>query len=198
MLIYLIIQSLTFIVFAQPTDTESIITNCNDCHGIDGVSTESDIPIIAGQSSMVLEDALIAFSQSERPCSEINYRKGDRSRPSTTMCEIASSLTENQILTLSEYYGGLKFSGATQDFRVELVNKGSKIHERHCEKCHSENGSLADDDAGLLAGQWTLYLRKSIENFLSGKRPMADKMSVKLKLLKEEDIEALLSFYASR
>ncbi|MBL4659716.1 MAG: hypothetical protein JKY19_05120, partial [Alcanivoracaceae bacterium] len=134
----------------------------------------------------------------ERICKESVYRHGNTSRPATTMCKIASELSEDDIAALSEHYEDLSFVGVKQDFDSILVKKGVAIHKRHCEKCHSEGGSIADDDAGLLAGQWTPYLRLAIENLLAEKRPMADKMSVKMKLLDDEDFEALLSFYASK
>ena len=48
-----------------------------------------------------------------------------------------------------------------------------------------------------LAGQWTLYLRMQFDNILSGKRIVPRRMLNRLKKLKQEDIEALLNFYAS-
>ncbi|MBL4659733.1 MAG: hypothetical protein JKY19_05210, partial [Alcanivoracaceae bacterium] len=144
---------LSWVVCAS--DLDGIIADCNDCHGQDGLSTESDIPILAGQSYLVLEDALLAYAANERVCKESDYRHGDTSRPATTMCKIAAGLGEDDIEALSEHYEGLSFIGVKQDFDSVLVKKGTAIHKRHCEKCHSEGGSIADDDAGLLAGQWT-------------------------------------------
>jgi sulfide dehydrogenase cytochrome subunit len=177
-------------------DINEITKQCNDCHGKKGLSSDEDIPIIAGQSQVLIEDALLAFSQKERPCKQSKYRHGDTSRASISMCEIAAKLSEDEIYDLSEYYGNLKFIGTKQEFNQALVKRGGQLHQRHCEKCHSEGGSLADDDAGILAGQWIAYLRSSVEKFLAGKRPMADKMSIKIKRLSEEDLEALFNFYA--
>jgi sulfide dehydrogenase cytochrome subunit len=199
------LKNLTFYTFVglllttiSSAELNDIIDQCADCHGENGLSTASDVPILAGQSEILIEDALLAFSNNERPCKESKFRHGDINRALTNMCEIAEKLSENQMIELSKHFSAIKFKGVRQDFDASLVEKGAIIHERNCEKCHSEGGSYADDDAGILAGQWTPYLRTSIKKFLSKKRPMADKMSVKINRLKPEDFEALFSFYASK
>ena len=182
---------------AGAADLGSLITDCNDCHGKDGVSTEKDIPIIAGQSYVVLEDALLAFADDSQPCKESEYRHGDTSRAAVTMCEISARLGEDEIEAVSEHYAELPFVAATQSFDEAMVSRGATVHDRNCEKCHSEGGSLADDDAGILAGQWTPYLRSAFDEFMSEERAMSKKMAEKMKRVKQEDFEALLHFYAS-
>jgi sulfide dehydrogenase cytochrome subunit len=176
---------------------DALISDCNDCHGNNGISTDNDVPIIAGQSYVVLEDALIAFAADSQPCKESEYRHGDTSRAAVTMCNLAAELGDEQIEALSEYYESLPFVAAEQEFDTDLASRGAKIHERNCEKCHSEGGSLADDDAGILAGQWTPYLRTSIDEYLSGERAMSKKMAEKMERVKTEDFDALLHFYAA-
>lgn len=182
---------------ASAGDFDMLISNCDDCHGKDGISTDEDIPIIAGQSYLVLEDALIAFAADGQPCKESEYRHGDTSRAAITMCNIAAELTDEDIEALSEHYENLPFVAADQGFDAALADKGATIHERNCEKCHSEGGSLADDDAGILAGQWTAYLRSSTDEFISGERRMSKKMAEKMERVKPEGFDALLHFYAS-
>lgn len=192
----------TIVLLVQYTmcsaEINEVIAQCADCHGKNGLSTESDVPILAGQSEILIEDALLAFSENQRPCEDSEFRHGDTNRALTNMCEIAKKLSENQMIELSKHYSAIKFEGVTQKYNPNLVELGATIHERNCEKCHSEGGSYADDDAGILAGQWTPYLRTSIKRFLSKQRPMADKMSVKINRLKPKDFEALFSFYASK
>lgn len=178
-------------------DLDALIADCNDCHGKDGISTNDDIPVIAGQSYIVLEDALIAFADKALPCAESEYRHGDTARPAITMCEISAKLSKDEIEALSKHYADLPFVAVEQAFDEALVSRGAKVHDRNCEKCHSEGGSLADDDAGILAGQWMPYLRTAIEQYMAEERPMSDKMAEKMKRVKEEDFEALLHFYAS-
>ena len=193
-MILLCISLTSMVSFAEISE---IINQCNDCHGKEGLSSESDIPIIAGQSVYLIEDALLAFAEKERPCKLSEYRHGDRSRQKISMCDIAKKLSDDEKTELSQHYGDLPFVGVKQDYDSTFIEKGATIHERHCEKCHSQGGTLADDDAGILAGQWTPYLRSSIKKFLAQQRPMADKMAKKINRLKPEDFEALFSFYAS-
>jgi len=46
-----------------------------------------------------------------------------------------------------------------------------EIHEKGCEKCNSNDGSDSKDDAGILAGQWLPYLKATLTEFSSNKRP---------------------------
>ena len=87
---------------------------------------------------------------------------------------------------------------AKQTFNAAQVATGKKIHDLACEKCHADGGSSTDDDAGVLAGQWMPYLKASMEEFMSGKRPIPEKMKPKVEKLKPAEIEALLNYYASQ
>jgi sulfide dehydrogenase cytochrome subunit len=72
------------------------------------------------------------------------------------------------------------------------------LHKKNCAKCHDENGSLADDDAGILASQWAPYLKYSLMDTHAGTRSMPKKMTKKVKALSDADIDALVHFYASQ
>jgi sulfide dehydrogenase cytochrome subunit len=72
-----------------------------------------------------------------------------------------------------------------------------KIHDRQCEKCHEDGGASAADDAGILAGQWTPYLRQVFEHYSAGERDMPKKMEPKYEKLDAAELEALLHYYAS-
>ena len=86
----------------------------------------------------------------------------------------------------------------TQPFDGAKAAIGKKIHDTACEKCHSEGGSLAEDEAGMLAGQWMPYLKETFAQFTKGARPQAEKMKVKFNALKPEEQDALLHYYASQ
>lgn len=181
---------------ALAADLETLVKECNECHGPDGVSGHSDVPTIAGQSFLVLEDALLNYADEARKCVASEYYYGDTSRPAVTMCEVAAKLSEDDMADLAELYEALPFVAAKQEFDAALADQGAIIHERHCDRCHSENGSYAGDDAGLLAGQWTPYLRQTTMEFINGERPMPEKMSERMARLDEDDVESLLNFYA--
>src|SRR5690349_7964223 len=77
---------------------------CGDCHGKDGASTESDVPVIGGQSAAYLQDQLGEYRDGARPCPESKYRAGDKSRPATDMCKLAKALTEPDLAAVSGYF----------------------------------------------------------------------------------------------
>ena len=171
---------------------------CGDCHGKDGASTESDVPSIGGLSEQYILDSMAAYRDKKRPCPESKYRAGDTKRPKTDMCQIASKLSESDTAKEAKEYAGKPFVRAKQKFDAAKAATGKKIHDQACEKCHSEGGSAADDDAGILAGQWQPYLKMTTADMMSGKRPNPEKMKVKTDPLKPDDVEALLHYYASQ
>jgi sulfide dehydrogenase cytochrome subunit len=179
-------------------DFDSVVDNCNDCHGDDGLSQWSDVPTIAGMPEYVHSDALFIYRDNERPCNNSDYRQGDTTRPATSMCDVVAKLDDATLEDLALYYFGLPFDAAQQEFDASLVDTGKAVHDQLCEKCHSDGGSNPDDEAGILAGQWTEYLDKAFTEFASGDREQPSKMQDKMKQLSAEDVHALLQFYASQ
>lgn len=166
----------------------SMLSNtCAGCHGTDGVSTGPSIPTIAGLSPDYFIDLMAA------------YKEGDV--PSTIMGRIAKGYTDEEIEKMANFYAGKKFVAAKQPFDAKLAKIGAKYHDKNCEKCHAEGGSSAEDDSGILAGQWSTYIDWSLQDFHAGDRPMSKKMAKKLnKLMKKEANarEALVNYYASQ
>jgi sulfide dehydrogenase cytochrome subunit len=182
--------------FAQ--DLDATVENCNGCHGDDGVSQWSDVPTIAGLPEFTHADALYFFRDGDRPCSESEYRQGDTSRPATTMCNVTADLSDEMIDEIAAYYFELPFVPAKQDFDAGLAATGKDVHENMCGKCHSDGGSNADDEAGILAGQWMGYLEATFAEYASGAREQDKSMKDKMDQLSEADTKALLHYYASQ
>lgn len=179
-------------------DVADIARECDRCHGDNGVSAESDVPTIAGMSAFVLEDYLLTYQDEGRPCHETEYRSGDTERPATSMCEIAAELSKDEIAAIAEHYAARPFVAAKQPFDAAKAAAGASIHKRDCEKCHTENASNPDDDAGVMAGQWMPYLQQVFEDYSSGEREMVEKkMQEKFNPLSDEEKEALIHFYGS-
>jgi sulfide dehydrogenase cytochrome subunit len=181
---------------AQVIDT--IIENCDGCHGADGVSQWGDMPTIAGIDAFTQSDALFVYRDGDRPCAESDYRTGDTSRAPTTMCAVAADLSDEQIEAIADHYSALSFVPAPQAFDAALAEQGAAIHKAECDRCHSDGGSNVDDEASILAGQWMPYLRQSFADYESGERPQDRKMQEKMDPLSAEDVEALLNYYASQ
>lgn len=167
----------------------SMLSNtCSGCHGDYGASVGPASPIIAGISKEYFIELMQGFANGEVP--------------STIMGRIAKGYTEDEITLMADFYGDKPFVKAKQEFNDKLVKKGGKLHDKYCEKCHSDGGQSAEDDSGILAGQWTPYLKWSLADYTGGHREMTKKMAKKLKKLvnKEGDkgIDALLAYYASQ
>jgi sulfide dehydrogenase cytochrome subunit len=182
---------------ASATDIGALIEFCSDCHGQDGISTESDVPIIGGFSEQYLLDSMIAYIDKDRPCPETEYREGDNKGSKTDMCKIAEELSEENIEEIAEFYASKEFVPAKQTFDPGKAASAAKIHEANCEKCHEDGGSSPDGDSGILAGQWTPYLKSALKAFTSGDREMPERMQPKMEKLSDTDIEALLHYYGS-
>lgn len=166
---------------------EMLSDTCFGCHGTDGRSNGPAIPTIAGLSNDYLVETMSGYASGEIP--------------STIMGRIAKGYSEEEIVAIAKYFSEKEFASATQAFDADLAKKGRKIHKKRCEKCHSEGGTEADDDAGRLGGQWSPYVRWTLEDFTSGARKAPKKMAKKLKKVMkkhgDKGIEALVQFYAS-
>ena len=182
---------------ATAADMAKLEEVCASCHGKDGASTESDVPIIGGMSQGYFEYNLVAYKKKERLCPEVKIKTGPNKGKKSDMCEAAKDLSDSDISQLGKFFAGKKFVRAAQSFDPELAKKGKAIHQQNCEKCHANDGSEAKDDAGVLAGQWTPYLRKTFEEYKADKRHMEQKMKPKIKELDKDGVEALLNYYAS-
>jgi len=189
--------SLSLATGAWAADVNKLVDACSQCHERDGASRDPNMPIIGGYSAPYIISSLTAYKQKNRTCPEIEYLHGDKKVKLTDMCRIAKSLSDEDIKKLAQYYASQRFRRANQDFDPEQAKKGQQIHERNCEKCHTQAGSVASDDSGILAGQWTPYLKQQFFAFYTEKRRLANKMKPKFDKLDKTDMDALLNYYAS-
>jgi sulfide dehydrogenase cytochrome subunit len=182
---------------AGAADAGKLAQTCFRCHGNDGASTEADVPVIGGLSAEYLRINLLAYKNKERPCPETTVRAGDGKGTKTDMCRIVKDLSESDIGAVAGYFAGRKFVRMAQKSDPELAKRGKHIHQDNCEKCHSNDGTVASDDAGILAGQSMQYLREQFQEFTAGTRPMEKKMKPKIKALEKDDFEALVNYFGS-
>ena len=170
-----------------PSQAAMLANACAACHGSEGSSQGPATPSIAGVSPDYFIDAMEAFKEGERPA--------------TIMDRIAKGYDEEQIELMAKYFSSLRIKATEQTFDPALAKKGAALHKEHCEKCHENGGRSSDDDAGILAGQKTPYLRYTLKDMLEGKREVPTKMMKKLEKIHlrmgKDGIEQLLNFYAS-
>ncbi|WP_428774063.1 c-type cytochrome [Vibrio sp.] len=168
---------------------------CEACHGTNGVSTNTDIPTIAGIPAYNLSDQMMRYLDG-RPAKTVNHVQGDTSK-SGDMATVVESLSEEQIEELAAYYSEMDFVRADQPFDEALAKKGKAIHDKSCDSCHAEGGSDPFDEASILAGQHKGYLLTSLMQFNKGERSADKKMDKAIKELSEDDLKALAEYYAS-
>lgn len=165
---------------------------CASCHGENGNSKHEEVPNIGGMSALYLHDTMMSYKDGTRPGRKFKPDDGEE----TDMNAVAKKLSEGDIQNLADFYAAKKFAKHEQKVDPKLAEAGKHVFDKGCEKCHSEGGSVAEDDASILAGQWKTYLKHEFELFSSGEREMPKKMAKRYEKLSEQEKEALLEFLA--
>jgi sulfide dehydrogenase cytochrome subunit len=182
---------------ALAADLDALKADCDSCHGPLGVSTQSNVPIIAGQTPEFIAKTLRGFQMWDRPCIKVAYPSGPRAGTKTDMCKLASSLGDDDISALGAWYGQQVFVPAKQDFDPALATAGEQLHAADCEKCHEQGGSLPARGPRL-AGQWTGYLSSTIKFVPTGEYMCPPMMERKIAGYDKVQISQLLNYYASK
>ena len=171
------------------TAAPAVLGVCAECHGADGSGAGlSNVPILAGTPAPHLEEALYAYQDGARRCGE-----------EPAMCEIASTLGDDEVLQLAEHFASMKRIWANEASDPAFSKIGERIHEEHCAKCHV----LPDDEdvenaLGIpLHGQRSDYLKVAFVAYLSGDREtLVPGMAEKLEILDADDVDALINYYS--
>lgn len=179
-------------------EIDAMIENCDGCHGNNGVSRWNDMPTIAGIDEFAHTEALFVYQDEARPCAQSEFRQGDTSRPPTNMCDVVADMSDADIEGIAAHYAALPFVPAKQEFDAALAEAGKTVHARGCDRCHSDGGSNPDDSASILAGQWMGYLEQTFADYSAGERDQPAAMKKQVDELSEDDVEALLHYYASQ
>ena len=162
--------------------------DCAGCHGTDGVSLGSVIPNIAGAHKKFLFDAMK------------KYQSG--AYASTVMQDIAKAYSDKELQIIANYYSKKPSIAAKQPYNLQLVQQGKAYHQKYCQKCHGSRKKINDDEASRLEGQWTDYLKLSLQDIHAGQHATPRKMDKRLKRLLarhgNKAIQSLLAYYASQ
>lgn len=164
--------------------TPAMLSNtCAGCHGTNGASAGPSMPTLAGQPVEYIVDSMKKFKSGERP--------------SSIMGRLAKAYTDDDFRAMGEFFGEKKFIRRSQAVDAAKVAKGKQVHEENCKKCHQEGGRESED-GGVIAGQWKEYLQITMSDFRSKARPMPKKMAEKFEGLNQDELDALIHFYASQ
>ena len=190
--------SLAAATAALAADGAAVAEQCAACHGKNGASTDSSIPIIGGYSVKYIVETIKSFRKKTRTCAEVTVPSGPKKGTKSDMCKVVADLSDADADAVARFLSAQKFVRAKQPFDAAKAKQGSSVYKLRCEKCHENNGTSPDEDNGILAGQWTPYLREQLAGFRAGKRPLDEKMKLRLDRVSKEEEELLLHFFASQ
>ena len=174
---------------AAPAD---LVKKCEGCHGADGNGSDLNVPNIAGMSAVYIGDTLLAYKAGDRPGIKYKPKDGDES----DMATVAKSLSEEDIKAVAAHFAGKTYQMHPQDVDAALAAQGKQLFADNCDRCHSDGGTIAEDDSSLLAGQGKPYLQKQFENFTSGARQMPKKMAKRFEKLDDAGKAAVIEYLA--
>ncbi|HEV2429879.1 MAG TPA: c-type cytochrome [Burkholderiales bacterium] len=174
--------ALLTVLFSFACFSQDRIQSCADCHGEDGNSTDPQIPSIAGQPKLFLENQLILYREEVRKSSE--------------MLPVVKGLKDSEIIKLAEHFSKLPAKGMESGTpETRLLQRGSqRAKELRCGICH-----LADfrgqNQIPRLAGQREVYLAAEMRAYRDSKRTGGDTiMAAALYGVGDSDIKALAHF----
>ena len=168
-----------FISFAWGQDRVQL---CAACHGPDGNSTNPQIPSIAGQPKLFLENQLILFRE--------ELRKSEQMAP------VVKGMKDPEIIKLAEHFSKLpaKVMESSPPDPALVKHGTSKAKELRCGICHLSDFS-GQNQIPRLAGQREAYLDAEMRAYRDGKRTGGDTiMAAALYGVKDADIKALAHF----
>ena len=91
-------------VDVQEIDLPALIKQCEGCHGPKGHSIRDDIPALAGKPVSLIEECMAQFYYFERHCPGKRPRTESGEGSATSMCSIASTLSDAEVLSLAQYF----------------------------------------------------------------------------------------------
>ena len=171
-------------LFISAAGAQERVQLCAACHGEDGNSTNPEVPSIAGQPQLFIENQLILFRE--------ELRKSDQ------MAAVVKGLKDPEIIKLAQHFSKLpakSMESAPAD--PALVKRGqARAKELRCGICHLSDFS-GQKQMPRLAAQREVYLEREMRAYRDGKRAGGDTiMAAALYGVSDADISALAHFLA--
>ncbi|HYN78394.1 MAG TPA: c-type cytochrome [Lamprocystis sp. (in: g-proteobacteria)] len=113
-------------VLVSGASARMLAETCAGCHGTDGASVGPASPTLAGMNSEYFTELMQSFR--------------DGKVYSTVMGRIAKGYSDEELVLMAGYFNGKPYVAADQKVDEKLVAKGKKLHDKFCEKCHTEGG----------------------------------------------------------
>jgi sulfide dehydrogenase cytochrome subunit len=155
---------------------------CAGCHGTNGASPGSTIPVLGGQSAAYLASAMRGYK--------------DGSRGYYVMKIVANGFDDSQIDAISAWFAEKPWVASTAMVDSTKAIAGKTVADAKCASCHGDNG-MSTENGPRLAGQPADYLILAAQAYMSGERTHADAAAA-LAGVGDADIEAAAHYYASQ
>lgn len=164
---------------------ERMLPICMSCHGQNGVSTNTDIPALAGQHENYLFDSLKEY-QSPAGSSDL-------------MRSMIGPLGDNELRALANYFASQPYIRQRQEIDPDKVIRGREVYERLCQICHRNGGrASAYAEYPLLAGQNIGFMRNTVQNILSRNRSVDIMKREMLALVSPDKVDDAIHFFAAQ
>lgn len=161
---------------------EEINETCAGCHGEYGQgSIDGEYPRLAGLTAEYIARQLRLFKQRKRINIPMLPYTNDRELPEEELVSIAAYLASIQLPTKlppineAEFDALARLQASKKVVNIALypgdVEAGQKFYKQECASCHGRDG-YGDDKQHIpqLAGQYSLYLLKQVENIRTAER----------------------------
>ena len=169
----------------------ALAVNCNNCHGLNGISTDAAFPNLVGQSA----DAI--YKQLE------DYRSGKRNP--VVMGVFVSSLSEQDVFDLAKHFASLplpvagppeKSDPATSNVRTLIEVGDPRRGMAPCAACHGPLGLTIG--APSLRGQQRAYLEQELQAFATESRrnDIREQMRSIARQLTSAEIAMIAAYYS--
>jgi len=163
---------------------------CTECHGEDGMGrADPGVPVIAGMPASHIEEAIYAYVDGARQCVD-----------EPRMCKTVAALSDSDISAVAQHFAALERGTSHESFDAALAQRGEELYKRHCAACHRppDDPDVADAIGIPLHGQRAAYIHYALKAYFAGTRePLLETMAHELRQLDDDDIEALVNYFAS-
>lgn len=170
-------------LFCGAQSTPARALSCNACHGPNGNSQLKDIPSIAGQPKIFIENQLVLIREGMR---DILQMKG-----------VMENVPDSELTVLANYYAGLPVAKPPTNRQINLYNKGEALaKEMRCGICHLPN-YVGREQMPRLAGQREDYLLHTMRSMKANQAVGRDSIMIaSLYGISDEDLQAISHYLA--
>lgn len=169
---------------ALPAALQPRLAACAACHGADGHAVLAEVPHLAGQPRLFIENRLVMMREG---LSVVPQMKG-----------LLDGLTDAELTMLSRHYAALPLKPERPPREAQRAARGAALSQRAlCGSCHLP-GYEGREQIPRLAGQREDYLLKSMRDFAAGRTGGRDTlMSNALLGLTDADLQDLAHHLAT-